>query len=109
MTTKSTPARRIEAELLTKYEADGIRLSGFEKRYVEAASQHIARAESMDELVKREGRMIPGGNRNGVYVLHPGIAEARQSRALSDKMLGMVQKPTSAAPSRRRNSTPRSI
>lgn len=98
-----TPAQRIEAELLDKYEADGIRLSGFEKRYVESAVQHLAQAERMDRLVREQGRMIEGGNRRGVFVLHPGIAEARQSRALADAMLKMVQKPTTA---RRVRNTP---
>ncbi|WP_328298743.1 hypothetical protein OG389_13630 [Streptomyces sp. NBC_00435] len=102
MTTKrKAPAQRIEAELLEKFTRDGIRLSGFEKRYVESAAQHIARAEKMDRLVKDQGSMVPGGNRSGVFVLHPGIAEARQSRALADKMLALIQKPTTAAPSRR--------
>lgn len=109
MATRLTPAQRIEAELISRYEADGIRLSGFEKRYIESAAQHIARADSMDRLVKNEGRMIQGGNRQGVMVLHPGIAESRQSRALADKLIGMVQKPATVAPSRRRKSTPGNV
>ncbi|MFG2692018.1 hypothetical protein [Kitasatospora sp. NPDC048407] len=48
---------------------------------IDIAAAMLARAAQLDAVVKREGRMIPGGNRAGMFVLHPGIAQAQTNRA----------------------------
>ncbi|MCD9196210.1 hypothetical protein [Streptomyces albireticuli] len=97
---KKSKADRMAADITDRYRAAGIALSGFEARYIELAAEHLAQAESLDDLVRREGRMILGYGK--VMVLHPAITEARMCRTEAGKLLARVQKPTTTPPASRR-------
>ncbi|MFB7741376.1 hypothetical protein [Streptomyces sp. NPDC056132] len=77
-------------DLMAEY-AGKVHLSPAEERSVRIAADFLARANSMDSLVKREGQMIEGGNRRDVMVLHPGIAEARTCRKEAATILSRIK------------------
>ncbi|MEW2033138.1 hypothetical protein [Streptomyces sp. XH2] len=58
---------------------------------IDIAAPMLARAASLDDLVRREGQMVPGGNRAGMFVLHPGITEARQLRQAAGALLAKIR------------------
>ncbi|MGX4735322.1 hypothetical protein [Kitasatospora griseola] len=58
---------------------------------IDIAAAMPARAAQLDAVVKREAQMIPGGNRAGMMVLHPGIAQARTNRTSAAGHLAKIR------------------
>ncbi|MFD8478234.1 hypothetical protein [Kitasatospora sp. NPDC059673] len=70
----------VRAALIELYETE-LDLEPGDMVAIDIAAAMLARAAQLDAAVKREGQMIPGGNRAGMMVLHPGFAQAQTNRA----------------------------
>ncbi|MFD9687903.1 hypothetical protein ACFWXO_19340 [Kitasatospora sp. NPDC059088] len=87
--TEKNPAA-IRAALIALYETE-LDLEPTDLALIDIATPMLARAAQLDAVVKREGQMIPGGNRAGMMVLHPGIAQAQTNRASAAGYLAKVR------------------
>ncbi|GGQ88982.1 hypothetical protein [Kitasatospora griseola] len=58
---------------------------------IDIAEAILARAAQLSAVVKREGRVIPGGNRAGMMVLHPGVAQAQTNRSSAAGHLAKIR------------------
>ncbi|MFJ5924810.1 hypothetical protein ACIQF6_19630 [Kitasatospora sp. NPDC092948] len=80
----------VRAALISLYETE-LDLEPGDLVAIDIAAAMLARAAQLDAVVKREGQMIPGGNRAGMFVLHPGIAQAQTNRASAAGHLGKIR------------------
>ncbi|MCX4751454.1 hypothetical protein OG455_39150 [Kitasatospora sp. NBC_01287] len=87
--TEKDPAK-IRTALVELYETE-LDLEPTDLALIDIAAPMLARAAQLDAVVKREGQMIPGGNRAGMFVLHPGIAQAQTNRASAAGTLGKIR------------------
>ncbi|MFJ5233972.1 hypothetical protein ACIQBJ_29225 [Kitasatospora sp. NPDC088391] len=83
-------AGKIRAVLIALYETE-LDLEPTDLALIDIAAPMLARAAQLDAVVKREGQMIPGGNRAGMFVLHPGIAQAQTNRASAAGHLAKIR------------------
>ncbi|MFD7454434.1 hypothetical protein [Kitasatospora sp. NPDC059827] len=104
----STDREQVRADLLatlttdTEY-ADGFGLDPFDLLAVDNAAALLADANALDEQVRSDGRMVSGGTRHGVMVLHPGIAQAERNRTAADRILRQLRPPSDDGPKRGHN------
>ncbi|MFJ2775706.1 hypothetical protein [Kitasatospora sp. NPDC087315] len=87
--TEKDPAK-IRAALIALYETE-LDLEPTDLALIDIAAPMLARAAQLDAVVKREGQMIPGGNRAGMFVLHPGIGQAQTSRTQAASHLAKIR------------------
>ncbi|MBO1414473.1 hypothetical protein [Streptomyces sp. FH025] len=87
--TEKDPSK-IRAALVALYETE-LDLEPTDLALIDIAAPMLARAAQLDAVVKREGQMIPGGNRAGMMVLHPGIAQAQTNRASAAGHLAKIR------------------
>ncbi|MFD8318931.1 hypothetical protein [Kitasatospora purpeofusca] len=87
---KIKDAARLRSALIKAYETE-LELEPADHQAITLAAQMMARAAHLDELVESEGQMVPGGNRAGMFVLHPGITEGRQLRQASGNLLAKIR------------------
>ncbi|WP_031067023.1 hypothetical protein [Streptomyces sp. NRRL WC-3742] len=80
----------IRTALIELYETE-LDLEPTDLALIDIAAPMLARAAQLDAVVKREGQMIPGGNRAGMFVLHPGIAQAQTNRASAASYLAKIR------------------
>ncbi len=62
------------------------------------AAALLAEAEALEGQVRRDGRMINGGMRAGVKVIHPAIAQAERNRTAADRVLRPLRPAPDTAP-----------
>ncbi|MFC8717600.1 hypothetical protein [Kitasatospora sp. NPDC057198] len=83
-------AGKIRAALIALYETE-LDLEPTDLALIDAAAPMLSRAAQLDAVVKRDGQMIPGGNRAGMMVLHPGIAQAQTNRTQAAGHLAKIR------------------
>ncbi|MFB7377210.1 hypothetical protein ACFXAF_00970 [Kitasatospora sp. NPDC059463] len=83
-------AAKIRTALVELYETE-LDLEPTDLALIDVAAPMLARAAQLDAVVRREGQMIPGGNRAGMMVLHPGIAQAQLSRTQAAGHLAKIR------------------
>ncbi|MFI2609672.1 hypothetical protein [Kitasatospora sp. NPDC018619] len=80
----------VRAALVELYETE-LDLEPGDLAAIDIAAAMLARAASLDAIVRREGQMIEGGNRKGMMVLHPGVTQAQQNRAQAGALLAKIR------------------